>query len=247
MAFACAAVLSCGDDDGVAPRVAMRAIGVAEVTFTDLTSANMSATILPVTTVADLERLRGTQGSAGNLDLVQVEVIATGVFTHRPPGGQVTRFFRATFGVRNGAAQTPVFDPTRENLTFVAVRTANTIPDTPVRLFERRDQTAASGAVARLLEPTALAAVDADGNLVTVVPETLRELRSSQMRAMALPSGAEALFPYGFAVLRAPRGSGFDAVVTFAFRIPEQASALDNPATVSVLFLLVDDPNADAS
>src|SRR5690606_18681610 len=64
--------------------------------------------------------------------------------------------------------------------------------------------------------------------------------------------GVADVFPYGFVVRRvddpttrelpaSPAEDQFDGIVTFAYKVPLQATPADDPFTVSVLFLAVDD------
>jgi hypothetical protein len=92
-----------------------------------------------------------------------------------------------------------------------------------------------------------LSAVDVDGDLVTIASDNLRSLSTDDMTTMTLPGGAAAVFPYSFVIRRFPSVAGgplFDGVVTFAYRLPAEDEAQDDPSTISVLFLIVDDPTA---
>ena len=178
----------------VAPR---RVIGIAEVTFRDITTANITATATLTKSLADLETLHSTPGAQSNLDVIQVEAVVNGMFTDAPQDGVPQRFLRATFGVRNARADNLVFDFERENLLFVPVSTALTLPNSPIRSFEG---TPASGALAAQLTPTGLMSIDGDGQVFTADPDVLQILTDAQVGATALPTGASALFRYAFPV-----------------------------------------------
>lgn len=234
---------------GSTPTASRRVVGIAEVTFTNAASTTISANILLVTSVADLERLRTAAGQNGNLAAVQMQLIASGEFTQSPPGDVKTRFLRATFGLRN-AGDSAVFDPSRENLSFVALRTANTLANSPVRRFQLANGSPASSALALQLLPTELSAIDADGNLITLASDVEAALSDDDVKKTALPAGASGIVPYSFVVRRLPLTadsgasvlsgqSSFDGEATFAFRLPVQPNAADNPTTISVLFLIV--------
>lgn len=220
-----------------APR---RVIGVAELTFHDITTANITATATLAATVADLERIRSTPGARSTLDVIQVDAIVNGMFTYTPRDSAPSRFLRATFGVRNTRANDIVFDVLRENLSFVPVSTVLTLPNSPIRSFEG---TAASEVLAKQIAPTQLMAVDGDGKLVTVESDVLQTLNDAQSRATSLPTDAVALFRYAFSVKRLAIAP-FDGGVTVGFRVPLAPRPADNPTALSILFLIVDDTGA---
>jgi hypothetical protein len=147
---------------------------------------------------------------------------------------------RATFGVRNARADNVVFDVQRENLLFVPASTALTLPHSPIRSFEG---TAASGALVAQLTPTALMSIDGDGQVFTADPDVLRSLNDAQVRATAVPTGASALFGYAFPVKQLTSVT-FDGGVTVGYRLPVAAQAGDNPTSISILFVIVDDTGA---
>lgn len=231
---------------GSTPTPTRRVVGIAELRFDHITSTDVSSSILLAASVADLERLRTATVQVGNFTLIRLPSIATGEFTAVPAGGTKTRFLRATYGLLNSGTDSALFDPSRENLSFVAVQTAATLPNTDVRLFQRADGSPASSALALQLAPTELMAVDGDGNLIALASDVEATVSDDEVRRTTLPSGAAAIVPYSFIVRRFPPVSDlsgvttvFDGAVTFAFRIPDQPNAQDNPTTISVLFLIV--------
>jgi len=254
------ALTACGDkavtginsvgSSGTAPT--RRVIGVAELRFDNATTINVTSRILLATTIADLERLRATATPVGNLAVIQLQSIITGEFATVPQGESKTRFLRATYGLRN-VGDSALFDPSRENLTFVPVQTSATLTNTAVRLFQRADGTAASGALALQLQPTQLMALDGNGNLITLASDVEATVSADDVRKTALPTGASAVLPFSFVVHRFPSGTSavdvgpFDGEVTFAFRFPEQPNSQDNPTTISVLFLIVQNTAAAAT
>ncbi len=221
-----------------------RVVGIAELRFDHLTTINVSSSILLATSVADLEQLRTLATPVGNLSVIQLQSIVAGVFTVPQAGGK-TRYLRATYGLRNAGTDSALFDPSRENLSFVALRTVATLPNTAVRLFQKADGTPASNALALQLEPTALMAVDGDGNLITLAPDVEASVTDDDVKRIALPAGASGIVPFSYIVRRFPSAAStldlgpFDGQVTFAFRIPDQLDPSDNPTTISVLFLIV--------
>jgi hypothetical protein len=243
LAVALLAVLSCEHGETTGPGAVPRVVGVALVTFSNVTTPAMSASVLLADGVDDLEtRMAG--GLAGAQPL-QLDLLSAGVFTRRSSTVKM-RYVRATFGVQNPTGSI-VFDATRENLSFIAAATSLTIPETPVRIFLKGDQQAASATLARLLSPTQLLTAGADGDLVTLASDVLRQLSDAELRNFPLLASTQAVFPYAFVVRRAPADGLLAGVVTFAFQIPDAASPSENPNMIGVLFLLVDDGGVNAA
>jgi hypothetical protein len=229
--------------------ITQRVVGVAVLTFHDLNSPAISATIRLATSVADLEQFRATPAAANSLTTIQLEPITVGEFVFTRPEGPDTRHIHATFGLRNTLASNVVFESARENLTFVAVGTALTIAGTPIRELLKADGASAGDALAQQVTPTPLEALDELGNLVTVDARTRRTLTAADSANTGRLTGVDRLFPFGFIVLRPPVVQGlpaspFAGVVTFGFQLPELAPPADNATTLSVLFLIVDDTTA---
>jgi hypothetical protein len=83
-------------------------------------------------------------------------------------------------------------------------------------------------------------------------PDVLQLLTEPEAAAITAPAGVRSVFPYGFVVRNpatsdsrtlpaSPAAGQFDGVVTFAFKVPLQASPAADPFTMSVMFLAVDD------
>lgn len=235
------------------PVLPRRVVGIAEVVFRDIGAMSVSATMRVATTVTELERLRVMAGSTGALDAIRFEGIAAGMFDYTPRNAPAERFFRGTFGIRNLRRDSALFAPARENLSFVPVATSQTLAHTPVRSFMKDDGAPAMDSLARRLTPTALSVVNADGQLVDVAANVWRPLSTEDERNTATLAGASELFPYAFVVRRLAAGlttgasetqGPFDGVVTFSYRMPQAASARENPSALSVLFLIVNDTTA---
>jgi hypothetical protein len=84
---------------------------------------------------------------------------------------------------------------------------------------------------------------------VTIDGRTLVTLTAADSANTAPLTGITRLFPFGFTVLRPPAVPGlpaspFAGVVTFAFQLPELDVKANNPTTLSVLFVLVNDTTA---
>jgi hypothetical protein len=224
-----------------------RVLGIAEVTFADITTANMSATILVAPTVARLEDLRSGTVTSDQVASIRFERLATGMFKFTPVQGPAIRFVRASFGVNNLRSDSIVFDPAKENISFVAVRTHATIGTTPLRSIDRMDRAAIPAGVAEGVLPSELLAVSTEGQLFTL-DDVLESLTPGQASRTESVAGATSLLPFGFVVQRPAvptnpqsRGSVADGIVTFAFTLPLQVAERENITRLSVLFLIVND------
>ena len=236
--WACAAfALSLACDEGPAgpePEPIPTALAIAEVTFHDITSNGMSADIALESSLASrVDRGFAKQGA----ESLQITPVMTGVFVAVLPNQPRFRFFRASFRVRG-------IDPNalqrgREQVKFVPLEAASTISRTPVNKFTRRDGTPASHDLARAMTPTGAMIQDADGALLDLAPGSLATLSPEALAGLPRPDGVMSLFDYAFVVRAFPDAPG-DALVVFAFRLPEAATASpDNPTTVSVMFALM--------
>jgi hypothetical protein len=240
------------------PRPA-RVVSIVEITFHDVGSARMTSSAIVASSVAELERRRGAPGRrvASEMSLppdpsgeaaIQLEPITAGSVS---AGG--VRYFHSTYRVRNARrSDSSAFDTPRRNLTFLAVSTPSTIGDTPVLILRRSDATPADPALARQLLPTGLVAVDQFGNIQSLSPDVQQVLTEDELRAIALPADVTNIFPYGFVVRRAgstttrtldasPAANQFEGVVNFAYHIPAQSNPAENPTTISVMMLGLDD------
>ena len=258
-----------GGDPG--DRTPPRTLGLVEITISGLGTEQVTSSALSAPTVEALERLRGVRGAgpgvvalqdfnvpdqdAGGGDgTIQLELVSTGSFTHGVRGSGGYRYLYATYRVRNAQSDGTAYDTQRRNLTFYAVSTPGTIGQTAISNLQRFDGSSAHDALASAFVPTGAARQDIRGEIVSRFPDVLQVLtedEADEIEALA-GAGVEDVFPYGFVVQNAsatttrtlaanPDAEHFDGVVTFAFKVPLQASASEDPFTVSVLFLAVDD------
>jgi hypothetical protein len=162
------------------------------------------------------------------------------------------RYVSATYQIRNAqfcatpGSCTP-YGVARQNLTFLGVITASTLNQTAVSRFIRFDGSPADPALAAQLIPTH--GMNTTGTTVEGSRASLQVYREGELPATD-PSAISVL-PYGFVVRNASDGSRtlsanpasdqFDGLITFAFRIPLQPSAQDDPFKISVRFQVVED------
>lgn len=164
------------------------------------------------------------------------------------------RYIEATFRVRNAPACAPSggcagYVSFRGNATFLAVMAPGTVDLTAFTMLKRADGADVMAGMARAMRPTNVPSPIT--GLVDPAKASLQVFRESELPAPA--SGVTSVFPYGFVVRHATDGTRilpssppvgrFDGVVTFAFRIPTQAVAANNPHSFAMRFQTADDFN----
>jgi hypothetical protein len=241
------------------------------VTFRDIGKPTMRAEALVARSVAELnvmraERtLRGATDRGATFDLI-VPKGSDGVFGNATiqldPFDAATftvsgqRYFNAMFRVRNAQlTDSAVFDTPRMNLTVVPVSTVTptTLLDSPVLVWNKLDGTPADPALVRALKPTGLAATEVAGRVVGIDQDVLQVLTEAEVAAVPVPTGVTNIFPYGFMVKLAanpasprilpasPNVTEFAGVMTVAFRLPVQENPDDDPTTITLMMLALDD------
>jgi hypothetical protein len=244
---------------------------LVEITIRDIGKPTMRAEALVGRTLAELnarraERaLRGTTDRGATFDLtvpkgsdgvfgdatIQLDPLDAGALS---VNGQ--RYFNAMFHVRNAQkTDSLTFDTPRTNLTFVPVSTNSptTLLDSPVLVWNKSDGTQADPALVRQLKPTGLAATEVAGRLIGLDPDVLQVLTEDELEAVVIPAGVTNIFPYGFMTKLAanpasprvlppsPNVTEFAGVMTVAFRLPIQENPDDDPTTITLMMLALDD------
>ena len=264
------ALVSC-DRDPVAPATppaeqpapsASHVLGLVEVTFSGIGTQSMRASVRPVAPrSAPARSAPGAMTGGLHLSLtpltsgdgtIQLEPVSTGSFTQGVRGSGGERYLYATFRVRNAQKDSVAYSDDRTNLTFLAVATGSTLDGTALSTLDHYDGSAADPTIAPTFLPTGLVHQSRSSELVSTGPDVLQVLTEAEAASFSAPSDVTSVFPYGFVVrnpntpssrtLPANPASGqFDGVVTFAYKVPLQATPADDPFTVSVMFLAVDD------
>jgi hypothetical protein len=248
-----AALAACSDDP-TGPKVAPtpeppRALGLVEITFTRLGTGEMSATVTPAGLAGGASRSVSAVPGAVPGGTIQLGLRTTSTVD---AGGQ--RYLQAVFRVRNATADGTPNGRDLRNVTFIPVSTSQTIPGTPVLRFLKQDGSPADPALAAQLKPTGAVADNGSGGLASQYPDVLQAYTENEVAAIDM-SGAPAVtnrFPYGFVTRRvdnattrdlpaSPAPDQYDGAVTFAYRFPTQSSAANNPFTISILALAVED------
>lgn len=232
-------------------------LGLVQVTISGIGSSDMHASASAVGTSTlgapasgvslDLTPVPGADGS------IQLASLSSGSFTEGERGNGGERYLYATFKVRNATSGGTAYSTPRTNLTFLAVSTPSTIDGTAISQMNKFDGSAAAPDIATQLLPTgAVTQNPATGERSSASSDVLQVLTEAEAASFTAPPSVSTVFPYGFVVRNPntansrtlpanPRPDQFDGLVTFAFRVPLQASSRDDPFTVSALFLAVDD------
>lgn len=193
---------------------------------------------------------------SGGDGTIQLELLSTGSVTDGARGSGGYRYVWATYRVRNAQKDGTPYETSRQNLSLYAVDTEGTIGVTPVSGLERFDGSPADPALAEQLIPTGAVAKDPfTDEIVSVGPDILQvhtEAGVDSLRPHVTPAITE-IFPYSFVVRGAnstktrelpanPEPDQFDGLVTFAYKVPLQATPAEDPFTIRVVFLAADHP-----
>jgi len=191
---------------------------------------------------------------------IQLELLSTGSFTHGERGNGGYRYLYATYRVRNAQEDGTPYDRDLRNLTFVAVKATSpdhqSIRHTPVSKLKRFDGSDADEALATQFIPTGAVMQTRGGAIEPRFPDMLQVFKEEAADILNLATVAgleiEDVFPYGFVVSNAttdetrwlpanPAEGDFHGLVTFAYKVPLQADPKDDPFTVTIRFLAVED------
>jgi DNA/RNA endonuclease G (NUC1) len=255
LALLASALLGACRDDGltapVAPvQPAPRVLGLVEITISGIGTPAMKATVSPLSGSAP-------SGGASFALASAPQGIQLGARTSSTldAGGQ--RYVQAEFAVRNAAPDGTPSSVVRRNVTFVPVSTSATIAGTPISRFLRQDGSPANSAIAQQLRPTGAVVSNGAGGVMAAYADVLQAFTEAEVAAVSAPESITGRFPYGF-VVRAVAADGsvnpegrelaanpavdqFDGAVTFAFRFPIQPSAADNPFSITIVAMALDD------
>jgi FG-GAP-like repeat len=225
-----------------------RHLGLLEVSFTGLGTQQLNAKVRNLG--------QSTRAISDLGDGIQLELFARTTFDFGTRGADGVRYLSATFRVRNASSNGTPYNSERQNLSFVAVSTPNTIQESAIRSLEKFDGSPANPALALQIMPTHGMALSQNGALVQPTLEDFQAFSENDLASLGVIAGVDAVLPYGFVTrcvshckpnarnLAANSASGqFDGLVTFAMRLPLQANPKDDPFKISMLVEVVDDSN----
>ena len=186
---------------------------------------------------------------------VQITPVSTASFTWGTRGSGGYRYVSATYQVRNAASGGAAYADDRTNLTFLAINDSVSLSGTAISTLRKFDNGAVAAGVETTILPTGWADLSGTATLTTRSADVLQVYTEAEVGALTLPSGVNSILPYGFVVSNPstpgsrtltanPGVSQFDGLVTFAFKVPLQATAADDPFTISIQVLPVDDNQA---
>jgi hypothetical protein len=230
--------------DAGPPQKPLTPLGVYEIGITGIATGQITSTVRPVRAPAP-GRGTLTQYNTG----LTIEQISSTLVGDGPRGSDGQRYFFVTYRVRNATGGI------RNNLTLLLTSTTATIPGTAFSSISKSDGTSADTSLAKLIVPTGAVSMGRDGvTLQSPFPDVLQVYTSGEVTAISPPAGVTHVFPVGFVVRNhgdtsrqlsdaTSSPNQFDGELTIAFRIPRQASAVNDVNGFFVQVITVEDSN----
>jgi hypothetical protein len=217
---------------------------VYEIAVTGLGSSEPRSTVTLARTGGTDARPALTPAAAG----IVFEQVSAGSFTEGARGADGQRYGTFTFRVRNGTGA-PL-----SNLTLLMVSRPSTIAGTPISSLRRFDGAQADPAIAPYVVPTGAVSLPSDqATLQGLSPDVLQVFEESEVADIPLPGDVMGIFPYGFVVRAASpdattrtlpaaaSANQYDGVLTLSFRLPLQAAAGADVASITFQVIAVED------
>lgn len=229
-----------------------RTLGLIEISLTGIGTPEMRASAVPPATAGGGARLALTPVSESGRSGIQLRALSSGTFTYGSRGAPGSyRYIFVTFEVRNASSGGVAYTTPRQNLTFVAVATPATISGTAVKEILKFDGSPATTADAQNWTPTGAAYLTIPQTISSLSADVLQVFTEAEAASFTVPAGVSA-FPYGFMVRHAtatstrtlpanPADGVFDGYVTFAFKVPLPFAQADDPYSVKLMVMAVDD------
>ena len=250
---------ACNQNQIITPAAPSNPRGLIEINFSEISDAHPGSSAKNIS--SSLQN-RSLSDVAGGIDM---KLVSTTAFTFNAGVNREDgfRYLSATYKIRNAdSAGTPYTTP-RNNLSFIAVSTPNTVGGSAISRLLRFDGTPADSSIAPLIRPTHEMTLDSN----TLTPKTLvgkedfqayleTEIAQFQPGGLRAITGVTSVFGYGFVtrtignpssrILPATpvRTDGYDGIITFAVRVPLQANpngASKDPFSFSMMFEVMDD------
>ena len=177
----------------------------------------------------------------------------------RGSGGM--RYIDVIYKVRNAeycptSGSCPAYGTARSNLTLIAANVPGSINGTAIAGLFRFDGSPAAAALATQVLPTHGMRFDRVGGgvLVDAGLESLQVFTEAEVATITPYGTANYLYPYGYVVSNVrnpgsrslpanPASNQFDGQLAFAFKLPLQATAADDPWSITMFFEVLDDTN----
>lgn len=234
------------------PDPGQRTLGLMEISLTGIGTPQMRANASVPEPLAGDARLTLTPVAEAGRSGIQLRALSSGTFTFGPRGVAGSfRYIFVTFQVRNGSSGGTAYTTPRQNLTFIAVSTSATISGTAVKEILKFDGSPASTSDAENWIPTGAAYLTVPQTISALSADVLQVFTEAEASSFGVPAGVSA-FPYGFMARHAtaadtrtlpanPAVDVYDGYVTFAFKVPLPVSQADDPYSVKLMVMAVDD------
>jgi trimeric autotransporter adhesin len=229
-----------------------RTLGVVEISLTGIGTPNMRASAAPSEPADGDARLDLTPVSEAGRSGIQLRALSSGTFTYGVRGAAGSyRYVFVTFEVRNASMGGVAYTTARKNLTFIGVATSATISGTAVKEILKFDGTPASTSDAQNWIPTGAAYLTIPQTISALSADVLQVFTETEAASFGVPAGVSA-FPYGFMTRHAtatdtrtlpanPAADVYDGFVTFAFKVPLPVAQSNDPYSVKLMVMAVDD------
>ena len=234
------------------PDPGKRVLGLMEIALTGIGTADMRASASLPEPAAGGARKSLTPVAESGRSGIQLRALSSGTFTFGPRGVPGSfRYVFVTFQVRNASSGGVAYTTPRQNLTFIAVSTSATINGTAVKEILKFDGSPASTSEAENWVPTGAPFLTIFQTISALSADVLQVFTEAEAASFGLPAGVSA-FPYGFMARHAtatdtrtlpanPAVDVYDGYVTFAFKVPLSNSQADDPYSVKLMVVAVDD------
>lgn len=229
-----------------------RTLGLLEISLSGIGTPQMRASAAPPSTTDGGARLTLTPVSESGRSGIQLRALSSGTFTYGVRGAAGSyRYVFVTFEVRNASTGGVAYTTARKNLTFIAVSTSATISGTAVKEILKFDGTPASTSDAQNWIPTGAAYLTIPQTISALSADVLQVFTETEAASFGVPAGVTA-FPYGFMTRHAtatdtrtlpanPAAGVYDGFVTFAFKVPLPMAQSNDPYSVKLMVMAVDD------
>jgi FG-GAP-like repeat len=259
------AFTACNQNQIANPVMPSHPRGLIEINFSEIGNAQ------PNSSAKNLNSSIQTRSLSDNGGGIDMKLVSTNAFTFKAGVNRQDgfRYLSATYKIRNANSTGTLYGTPRNNLSFIAVSTTNTIGGSAVSSLIKFDGTPADSNIAPLIRPTHEMTLDSN----TLTPKTLAgkedfqayletEIAQFQPGSTNAITGVTSVFGYGFVTrtIGNPssrilasypiRSDGYDGIVTFAVRVPLQAGpngASKDPFSFSMMFEVMDDSNTSVT